>query len=185
MASPDADGEPSATRSTGPDPTDAVPSDAAVPRRWVHLPLVLGVAAAVLVADQLSKWWALENLDTQTIDLVWTLRLNLTFNRGAAFSFGGGGGFGPYIGLAALAVVGVLLWTGRQFSSKFGAVALGLVLGGALGNLADRAFRGDGLFDGAVIDFIDVQWWPIFNVADMGVVIGAILLAIVGMRAPD
>ena len=154
-------------------------------RRWVHLPLVLGTAAAVLVADQLSKWWALEALATEHIDLFWTLRFNLTFNQGAAFSFGGGGGLGPFIGVAAIGIVVVLLWTGRQFTSRVAAVALGLVLGGALGNLADRAFRGDGFFDGAVVDFIDAQWWPVFNVADMGVVIGAILLAVVGMRAPE
>jgi len=150
------------------------------PRGRVSLPLVLGTAAVVLAIDQLTKWWALERLQTETIDVIWTLRFNLTFNEGAAFSFGGDG-YGPFIGIAALVVVGVLLWTGRQFQSKLGAFALGLVLGGALGNLADRAFRGDGLFDGAVVDFIDVQWWPVWNVADMGVVVGAILLAYVGI----
>lgn len=185
MASPDAEVDPTDGDGAGSDVGGSDPDTRATGRRWANLPLVLGVAVTVLVIDQLSKWWAVENLDTQTIDLVWTLRLNLTFNRGAAFSFGGEGGFGPYIGVAALVVVGILLWTGQQFSSKVGAVALGLVLGGALGNLADRAFRGDGVFDGAVVDFIDVQWWPVWNVADMGVVIGAILLAIVGMRASD
>jgi signal peptidase II len=57
------------------------------------------------------------------------------------------------------------------------AVALGLVVGGALGNLTDRAFRaGDGFLGGGVIDFVDLQWWPVFNVADSGVVVGAVLL---------
>jgi signal peptidase II len=61
-------------------------------------------------------------------------------------------------------------------------VALGLIAGGALGNLADRAFRaGDGFMGGAVIDFIDVQWWPVWNVADMALVFGVILLFV---RAP-
>ncbi|MDZ7734062.1 MAG: signal peptidase II [Acidimicrobiia bacterium] len=82
----------------------------------------------------------------------------------------------------ALVVVGALVWTGRSLSSRSGAVALGLVLGGALGNLADRAFRGDGLLSGRVVDFIDLQWWPVFNVADMGVVVGAILLLVVSYR---
>jgi signal peptidase II len=59
------------------------------------------------------------------------------------------------------------------------AIALGLVLGGALGNLADRLIRGHG---GAVIDFIDFQWWPVFNVADMAITIGAVLLVIAGFR---
>ena len=58
------------------------------------------------------------------------------------------------------------------------AVAAGLVMGGAVGNLADRIFRGDGWLDGAVIDFIDFQWFPIFNVADMGVNVGGALFII-------
>jgi len=115
--------------------------------------------------------------------VVWTLRLMLTRNTGAAFSLGGGSG--AIIGALALVVVGVLVWQGRTVGSRLGAVALGLVLGGALGNIADRAFRGDGgLFGGAVVDFIDFQWWPVFNVADMGVVIGGILLVVVSLWGP-
>jgi signal peptidase II len=71
-----------------------------------------------------------------------------------------------------------------------GAVALGMVLGGAIGNQLDRLLRAgsDGLLGGCVVDFIDVQWWPIFNIADMGIVLGAILLVAVswteGNREP-
>ena len=66
-----------------------------------------------------------------------------------------------------------------------GAVAAGLVAGGALGNLGDRAFRGDdGFLHGAVVDFIDLQWWPIFNVADSAIVVGGILLVVVSMLTP-
>jgi signal peptidase II len=143
--------------------------------------LVFVVAAAVLALDQLTKWWALETLDDGMIDVVWTLRFNLVFNRGASFSLGDG--FGPFIGVAALAVVGVLLWTGRTVASVWGSIALGLILGGALGNLCDRAFRStDGFMGGAVIDFIDLQWWPVWNLADAGVVVGAILLLVVSYR---
>ena len=82
-----------------------------------------------------------------------------------------------------------LLWSGRTVPNRTGAVAVGAVVGGAAGNLADRAFRrGDGGFlGGAVVDFIDLQWYPVFNVADMGVVGGAILLLIATARAghPD
>lgn len=81
-------------------------------------------------------------------------------------------------------MVGFLLWQGRTISNRAGAVALGLILGGALGNLADRAFRGTGFFGGGVIDFIDVQWWPVFNVADSCVVIGGIMLVIVTLFTP-
>ena len=60
-----------------------------------------------------------------------------------------------------------------------------MIVGGALGNVLDRAFRGDaGFFHGGVIDFIDFQWWPVFNVADIGVVCGAVLLVISTLRDP-
>jgi signal peptidase II len=62
---------------------------------------------------------------------------------------------------------------------------LGLVLGGALGNLADRVFRdGSGFLGGAVIDFIDLQWWPVFNVADIAVTVGGVLLVLTSTREP-
>jgi signal peptidase II len=145
----------------------------AAPARW---PLLLGVAAAVLALDQLTKAWAVEALDDgHVIDLVGSLRLRLVVNHGAAFSLSDGRG--PLISLLALAVVAVLLHTGRRTARPAMAVALGLVVGGALGNLTDRAFRaGDGLLGGGVIDFVDLQWWPVFNVADSGVVVGAVLL---------
>jgi signal peptidase II len=57
-----------------------------------------------------------------------------------------------------------------------------MVLGGAAGNLADRLARGDDPLHGAVVDFIDLQWWPVFNVADIGVVVGGLLLVVIGMR---
>jgi signal peptidase II len=172
------------------DPTSAAepgePSEAAPPPPRTHRVLVAVVALVVVVADQLSKWWAVDTLSTRTIDVVWTLRLNLTYNPGAAFSMFAGGGFGPWIALAAFAIVGYLVWQGRTISSRAGAVALGLILGGAIGNLADRAWRGDaGFFSGEVVDFIDLQWWPVFNIADMGVVCGGILLVVVTLFGDD
>ena len=59
-----------------------------------------------------------------------------------------------------------------------------LIVGGSLSNVVDRLFRGDGWFDGAVVDFIDVQWWPVFNIADAAIVVGAVLLLITSLRAP-
>lgn len=147
--------------------------------RWGLLALV---ALGVVVADQLTKWWATSELgDGHSIDLVWTLRLRLTRNFGSAFSLGQGRG--ALISVLALVVVAVLLRSGRHATRPAAAVALGLVLGGAVGNLADRAFRaGDGFLGGGVVDFIDLQWWPVFNVADMGVVCGAMLLVLVSWR---
>jgi signal peptidase II len=150
--------------------------------RWA---LLAAVAAAALLADQLTKAWAVAALDDgRIIDLVGSLRLRLTLNYGAAFSLTNGRG--ALISILALAVVAVLLRTGRHERSVPMAVALGLVVGGAFGNLADRAFRaGDGLFGGGVVDFIDLHWWPVFNVADACVVVGACLLFVVQWREAD
>lgn len=141
-------------------------------------------AAAVLAADQLAKWWALSALDGgRVIDIVWTLRLRLVFNTGAAF--GRFDGLGPVIAVVAVVVAAVLLQRGMLASERRTSIALGAMAGGALGNLADRLVRdGDGFLGGAVIDFIDVQWWPVWNVADMGIVIGgASLVLFAGWRS--
>lgn len=139
---------------------------------------LLGTAAAlVFVADQLTKWWAVVTLDDQTIHIVWTLQLRLTRNFGSAFSLAQGRG--ALISLLALVAVGFLLATGRRATRPLPAISLGLIVGGAIGNLADRLFRaGDGFLGGGVVDFIDFQWWPVFNVADTGVVVGACLLVL-------
>lgn len=142
----------------------------------------LSSAAAVAAADQLTKWWALEALDDgRVVDLVWTLRLRLVFNTGAAFS--SFQGLGPLLAVAAVAVAAVLLLNRRLMSQRWSAAAAGCVAGGALGNLADRIFRsGDGFLGGAVVDFIDVQWWPVWNVADMGIVVGGAALVLNAYR---
>jgi signal peptidase II len=147
--------------------------------------LLGAIAAGVLVLDQLTKWWVLENLDDgHVIDLVGSLRLRLVFNFGAAFSLSQGRG--ALISLLAIAVVGVLVVSGRQATRPLAAIALGMVLGGAMGNLSDRAFReGTGFLGGGVVDFIDLQWWPVFNVADSGVVCGALLLVALSWRDDD
>jgi signal peptidase II len=137
----------------------------------------------VIAIDQLTKTWAAHTLADQDIDLVGSLRLHLAHNRGAAFSlaFGAGGA----IAILAIAVVIVLVAIGRSLDTRIGILSLGLVLGGALGNLTDRAFReGSGFLGGAVIDFIDLQWWPIFNVADMAVSIGGVLLVLTATKEP-
>lgn len=146
--------------------------------------MVAVVAAGVIAIDQLTKTWAVHTLATRDIDLVWTLRLHLARNRGAAFSLGFGSG--GVIAILAIAVVIVLIAVGRSLDTRIGVLSLGLVLGGALGNLVDRAFRdGTGFLGGAVIDFIDVQWWPVFNVADMAVTIGGVLLVVSASKEPE
>ncbi len=141
----------------------------------------LAMAAVVVVLDQLTKHWALDALDGgRTIDLFWTLRLNLAFNTGMAFSQGGG--FGPVIGVVALIVVVIIVLSIGNTSSRLGVSAAGLLIGGAIGNIIDRLFRDEGWFRGAVVDFIDVQWFPIFNVADVGVSVGGVLLVLTHLR---
>jgi signal peptidase II len=137
------------------------------------------VAAAVVAAlDQLTKHWALSALADGPIDLVGSLRLNLVFNDRAAFSLGVGST--TVIALTGCVLVVVLVVMGWRAQDRTWALGLGIILGGALGNLADRAFRaGDGFLGGRVVDMVDLQWWPVFNLADasLWVGIGVLLLA--------
>jgi len=135
----------------------------------------VGVATVVIIFDQLTKTWAVNALDDgRIVHVVSTLRMNLTYNSGMAFSQGQG--LGAVIGVLALLVVAVLTLSLRKSSDWRRLLATGLIIGGAVGNIVDRVFRGTGKFHGSVVDFIDLQWWPIFNVADMGVFVGAALL---------
>jgi signal peptidase II len=135
------------------------------------------VAAAVVVADELTKWWAVDRLSRGPIAVVGSLRLALTYNSGGAFGLGSG--FVPMIVLAVIALFVVLFVVGRSIDRTAIAVALGLVLGGALGNLADRLFRAPGFGRGSVVDFVDLRWWPVFNVADAAITCGCVLLVLV------
>ncbi|PHX94463.1 MAG: signal peptidase II [Acidimicrobium sp.] len=140
------------------------------------------IIVAVLVVDQATKNWALNSLgDGRTIDLFWTLRFNLVFNSGMAFSQGQGAG--RLIGLLA---VGVALWLWfslRKASTKMSLLATSMLIGGALGNVGDRLFRGEKWLAGAVVDFIDFQWFPVFNIADSAVTIGAAMLIMSAVKA--
>ncbi len=133
------------------------------------------VVLAAVVVDQLTKHWAVSHLNDGHVDhVIWTLQWNLSFNGGMAF--GQGQGFGPFIAVIATIVVVVLLLSLRQQGTTRSHVPIGLIVGGALGNIIDRLFRGEGFLHGKVIDFIDFQWFPIFNVADMCVNTGGALL---------
>lgn len=140
-------------------------------------PISAAVALAVVVVDQLTKSWAVASLkDGRTVHVLGSLQFNLTYNSGMAF--GRGRGFGPVIGVVAIVVVVYLLIGLRTQGGRLGAIAVGMVMGGAAGNVVDRLFRGSGWFRGAVVDFIDLQWWPVFNVADIGVTVGGLLLVV-------
>jgi signal peptidase II len=141
----------------------------------------LWIAVAVVVLDQVTKFAAADYLSQHgEIHLAPFLNLVLVHNTGAAFGFlsGAGGWQNVFFIIVALAASIFILWMYRRLSAtdKLLAIALMLVLGGALGNLLDR------LIHGYVIDFIDVYYgtwhWPAFNVADSAITIGAVLLVI-------
>ncbi|HVE47048.1 MAG TPA: signal peptidase II [Acidimicrobiales bacterium] len=145
-----------------------------------RLALGAGAAGTVVAVDQLTKSWALRALDDGPIDLVWTLRFKLSFNSGAAFGIGQG--LAPLFMVVAIVVLVAVVGFGRSAATTPATVvALGLIVGGAVGNLVDRFLRDH---DGAVVDFIDLQWWPVFNVADAAISVGA-LLFILAARTPS
>ena len=148
-------------------------------RRWG---LLAAVGIAVLAADQLTKWWAIRTLQEHPVDLG-PVRLAVT--RNTAGAFGLGAGFVPFLAVAAVVLVAVLATTGKALSRGPAAVAVGLVLGGALGNLGDRLFRGPGGLRGAVVDFVDLRWWPVFNLADVAITGGCLLLVLAGWSQRD
>lgn len=161
----------------GPPTGPYAPRRAQGPGGWRAL-LAVAVAVMVVVADQLTKTWALHHLaDGRVIHVLGPTNLVLTFNRGAAFSLGSG--LGPLIEVVAIAVlVGVLYGSRRLARGRIGpalAVGLGLVSGGAVSNLVDRAVRHH---HGGVVDFVQlVGWWPVFNVADASITVGALIVA--------
>lgn len=149
---------------------DAAPTTSLRPS--LTTPAVIIVVA--LVVDQLSKWWALDELeDGSVIEVLPTLEFDLHYNTG--FSFGTGTGMGRWIAILVVVLCLVLVHQIRVSETALRANLAAVVLGGALGNLADRLLRAeDGPLSGAVIDFIDVTWYAVFNVADIFVVCGAI-----------
>lgn len=153
------------------------PRDVAA-RRWQ----LLTISMLVIVIDQITKQWAVSSLDEGQIDGPFGSSLRLVFNRGSAFSLGEG--FGPVFGILALVVSIGMVFVVRSISRRSVVSGLGLIQGGAIGNVIDRAFRdGDGFLGGAVIDFLDVgDFWPVFNIADVAIVVGGIMVAVLGSR---
>ncbi|MBD3278935.1 MAG: signal peptidase II [Candidatus Aegiribacteria sp.] len=142
------------------------------------------MALATAVVDQISKRLALASLEMhQPVEVIGDLlRFTFAWNRGAAFSLPWAGPtFLAVITAAAVVAIGAVIWK-YQGGSKLFLFGLGLVMGGALGNLLDRFFYGK------VADFIDVgigsSRWPTFNVADIAITAGGILLILLYKREP-
>ncbi|UOY02887.1 signal peptidase II [Blastococcus sp. PRF04-17] len=149
--------------------------------------LLLGLAAVVLVADLVTKVLVVAGIERgENIRLLGgALYLTHHRNTGAAFSFAEG--WTVVFTLVAVVVAVVIVRTARRMYSTGWAVTLGLVLGGALGNLIDRVFRDPGFLRGGVVDFLSVfgpngEIWPIFNVADSAIVCGGVLGVLLALR---
>lgn len=147
--------------------------------------LLVLVAGLVLAADITTKCLVVAHLEGQRILslLGGHLLLRASRNSGAAFSFAEGATV--IFTAVALTVVVVILRTARRLRSAAWAVALGLLLGGATGNLLDRLLRAPGIGRGAVVDFIDFRVWPSFNIADSAIVCGGILAVLLSTRGID
>jgi signal peptidase II len=150
-------------------------------RGWPPAALLLAVGAAAYGLDRLTKTLAEDHLAGRPPIVVVPKVVQLRFatNSGGAFSLFPDH---PWVFfLASIIICTVILATSWRLTSVLSAVALGLVLGGALGNLTDRIIRGPGI-SGRVVDFVDFHIWPVFNAADSCIVIGALLLAFAGLR---
>jgi len=144
--------------------------------------VLAGVAAFVLAADIITKALVVAHLrEGEPVRVLGdVLMFNLLRNPGAAFSVGTGDTI--VFTAIAVAVVVYIARTARKLYSIGWAITLGLLLGGALGNLTDRIFRAPGLFRGNVVDWIEVtRYWPVFNLADSAIVCGGILTVLLAM----
>lgn len=159
---------------------------AALPPHPHRLPIGLGIAVLLVVLDQISKWWVVGHLmnPPRSIELTPFFNLVMVWNQGVTFGLGNNVEWARWL-FAALALVIVVILIGWLWRSAhfWVLVALGLVIGGAVGNVIDR------LRWGAVADFLDFhafgQHWPAFNLADAGIVVGVLLLvldALVGRK---
>jgi signal peptidase II len=159
--------------------------DTAGPRPRRRLRLLFVVAGVVLALDIVSKVLAVHLLTPgQPVSIIGdTVTWTLVRNSGAAFSMATG--YTWVLTLVATGVVIGIVWMGRRLVSPWWALGLGMILGGALGNLMDRFFRSPGPLRGHVVDFLSIGWWPVFNVADPAVVGGAILLVVLSLFGFD
>jgi signal peptidase II len=165
------------------DPADTPPAEPAGGRRGRRLLAVYGTAAAVLALDQLIKHLVVSNLaGGPPVDVIGSfVQLRYTTNSGGAFSLLTGAPL--FFGVMAIVIIGGIVYASRRTQPLSMLVVLGLILGGALGNLSDRLFRDDGMLRGEVVDFVKVGIWPVFNLADSCIVVGGLLLAIFLGRA--
>ncbi|MCH7555668.1 MAG: signal peptidase II [Proteobacteria bacterium] len=148
--------------------------------------LGLAVASVIVIADQIIKWWAIGLLAEQPygIEVLPFFNLVLVWNQGISFGIFGGGLLPPWLlgGVALAVALALVIWL-RKAETRLLAATIGLVIGGALGNVVDR-FR-----FGAVADFLDFHWagyhWPAFNLADAAISVGVVILLLDALLIGD
>lgn len=165
---------------TGPSSAPAV-NDAASSRARLIKPLV--IACVIALADQATKILAVSRLGDGPYELFGGIEFRLSRNPGSAFSL-----FQSrtvVLALVAAALVVVLVRLAGKAESPAASLGLSVVLGGAIGNLADRVFRSPGFLRGHVVDFIKIPHWPSFNIADSAITVGAVVLVLWGWTRRD
>lgn len=166
------------------------PTDTPTPvvsERRSHRPFVITVVIAIVIVavDQLSKWWAIENLsDGEVIPVIgdW-IRFVLVYNPGAAFGLGTG--YTWILAIVAVAAAVAVAWYAWKVKSLAWAIVLGMILGGAITHAGDRLFREPGFAQGHVVDFIGYFDWFVGNVADIMIVVGAALAVLLVLLKVD
>lgn len=155
------------------------------PRGRRRVRVLISVAAVAYALDLITKLLAVAFLEQHApIQVIGTvLQLDVVRNRGAAFGIGEA--LTIVLTVIAVVVIAVIARIARRLYSTPWAIALGLLLGGAFGNLTDRVFRSPGVFQGAVVDFIAPTHFAVFNLADSAIVCGGILIVILSFRGLD
>ncbi|MCK8432339.1 signal peptidase II [Streptomyces sp. D2-8] len=188
---PDSEGTPAGESGTGPaaaagaSGTGEPEATAGQPRGRRRIAVLFSVAAFAYALDLISKLLVVAKLEHHPpIEIIgdW-LKFEAIRNAGAAFGFGEA--FTVIFTMIAAAVILVIARLARKLYSLPWAIALGLLLGGALGNLTDRIFRAPGVFEGAVVDFIAPKHFAVFNLADSAIVCGGILIVLLSFRGLD
>ncbi|MFF8396163.1 signal peptidase II [Streptomyces sp. NPDC016172] len=188
---PDSEGTPAGESGSGPAAAAGAsgtgePEDAAgEPRGRRRIAVLFAVASIAYALDLISKMLVVAKLEHHPpIEIIgdW-LKFEAIRNAGAAFGFGEA--FTVIFTMIAAAVIVVIVRLARKLYSLPWAIALGLLLGGALGNLTDRIFRAPGVFEGAVVDFIAPKHFAVFNLADSAIVCGGILIVLLSFRGLD
>ena len=150
--------------------------------RRSRVAVLAAVASTVYVLDVVTKVLAVDRLSDRTpVELLGgLLTLRLVRNPGAAFGLAEG--MTVAFTLVAVVVVVAIVRIARRLRSLPWALALGMLLGGALGNLTDRLLRSPGPLRGHVVDFLELPRWPVFNVADSAIVCGGVLMVLLAAR---